>query len=104
MRPLTLEFSIAGGETVATELCGITFHVLKNPLTHEKLRKEIHGAFNSYAEITFPAAQRLPYLQACIEEGLRIFPSGALGFPRKSPGMDVDGHWIPQGVRLSRDS
>ncbi|PVI03632.1 cytochrome P450 [Periconia macrospinosa] len=91
---------IAGGETVATELVGITYYLLKSPKIYEKLRQEIQGAFTAYSDITAAAAQRLPYLQAVIEEGLRIFPSGALGFPRKSPGMHVDNHWIPQGTEI----
>jgi cytochrome P450 len=97
---LTLGLRIAGGETVATELSGITFYLLKTPKAYQKLRDELRTTFTSYSDITCAAALRLPYLQAVIEEGLRIYPSGALGFPRKSPGMHIDGHWIPQGVGL----
>jgi cytochrome P450 len=86
---------------VATELTGITFFLLKTPRVYKRLCSEIRGSFSSYPDITSASAQRLPYLQAVIEEGLRIYPSGALGFPRKSPGMYIDGYWIPEGVRLA---
>lgn len=76
------------------------YYLLTNAHTHTKLVDEIRRSFPSYSAITAVAAQSLPYLQAVIEEGLRIYPSGALGFPRKSPGIRVDGHWIPPGVSL----
>ncbi|KAJ4289879.1 hypothetical protein N0V90_011212 [Kalmusia sp. IMI 367209] len=94
----------SGGETIATELTGIIYYLLTVPRTHAKLAQEIRDAFTSYSAISATAAQRLPYLQAVIEEGLRIYPSGALGFPRKSPGIRIDGYWIPSGVEIYTSS
>jgi cytochrome P450 len=41
---------------------------------------------------------QLPYLQAVISEGLRVYQPGSQGFPRLSPGAMIDGHWVPKGV------
>jgi Cytochrome P450 len=93
---------IAGGETVATFLAATTFYLLRNDAVYQKLKAEIRGQFNTYAEITCATAQSLPYLQAVISEGLRIYPPGSQGFPRVSPGVSIDGTWVPAGVgRLS---
>ncbi|KAI5240129.1 hypothetical protein E4T43_06262 [Aureobasidium subglaciale] len=43
-------------------------------------------------------AQQLPFLQAVISEGLRIYPPGSRGFPRVSTGGKIDGHYVPPGV------
>ena len=63
------------------------------------MTNEIRSRWNSYSEISSASALQLTYLQAVINEALRIHPSGANGFPRISPGATVDGHWVPAGVR-----
>jgi cytochrome P450 len=92
------ENRIAGGETVATFLAATTFYLLRDDAVYQKLKAEIRGQFNTYEEITCATAQNLPYLQAVISEGLRIYPPGSQGFPRISPGASIDGIWIPAGV------
>ena len=89
---------IAGGETTSTFLASMTAFLLQAPKIYQKLKDEVRGAFHAYGDINATAAQKLPYLQAVISEGLRIHPPGSHGFPRLSPGAVVDGHWIPKGV------
>ncbi|PYI24529.1 putative cytochrome P450 [Aspergillus violaceofuscus CBS 115571] len=91
---------IAGGETVATFLAATTFHLLRNVAVYRKLQAEIRGRFKTYTEITNSTAQTLPYLQAVISEGLRIYPPGSQGFPRISPGAAIDGVWVPAGAEV----
>ena len=93
-------YRIAGGETTSTFLAATTYYLLQNAPVYAKLQAEIRNAFTDYASITAAAAQRLPYLQAVISEGLRMYPPGSQGFPRLSPapGTTVAGHWIPEGV------
>lgn len=92
---------IAGGETVATFLAATTFHLLKAPPSvYSQARDEVRTRFPTYASIDATSAQQLPFLQAIINEGLRIYPPGSQGFPRLSPGAFIDGHWIPPGVRI----
>jgi cytochrome P450 len=45
---------------------------------------------------------QLPYLQAVINEALRIHPPGSQGFPRVSTGANIDGFRVPKGVRIIR--
>jgi cytochrome P450 len=93
---------IAGGETVATFLAAVTYFLLKDPelKSYNRLCKEIRAAFKTYLDINATTAQQLPFLQAVINEGLRIYPPGSQGFPRISPGQEIDGYWIPKGVCL----
>lgn len=62
--------------------------------------EEIRGAFTSYGEIDGISTDRLPYLKAVIEEGLRAYPVVPFGLPRESPGETVDGVFVPKGVCL----
>ncbi|KAK6593103.1 benzoate 4-monooxygenase cytochrome p450 [Botrytis cinerea] len=66
--------TIAGGETVATTLSGLTCFLAQNPDKLERLTKEIRAAFKTFEEINAVKSQQIPYLQAVINEGLRLFP------------------------------
>ena len=90
--------SIAGGETVSTFLTATTYYLCRNPQPYQKLREEIRGQYQSYDQIDAATALQLPYLQAVIQEGLRIFPPGSQGFPRIPPGVVIDENFIPAGV------
>ncbi|OTA61603.1 cytochrome P450 [Hypoxylon sp. EC38] len=93
--------TIAGGETVATTLTSLTCFLTQNPDKLQRLVKEIRTAFKSFDKINATMAQRLPYLQAVINEGLRLFPPAAGGAPRVSPGFELHGYYIPAGVEIN---
>jgi cytochrome P450 len=62
----------AGGETVANALSFTTFHLLNNPDKLKKLKDELEKAMpNKYEQWDLPAAEKLPYLSAVVNEGLR---------------------------------
>lgn len=90
--------SIAGGETTATSLAAAFYYVVRTPGVLGKLTTEIRARFKSYQDIDANTALQLPYLQAVINESLRIHPPGAHGFSRVSPGATIDGHWVAAGV------
>ncbi|KAJ5768975.1 hypothetical protein N7520_003534 [Penicillium odoratum] len=94
---------IAGSETTATLLSGVTYLLLKNPHTLAKLKAEVRGAFKSDAEVNLELCNQLPYLQACLTEGLRLYPPVAIGLPRimDAQGDTVEGNWVPGGVIVS---
>ncbi|KAL5435507.1 Cytochrome P450 monooxygenase orf9 [Paraphaeosphaeria minitans] len=91
---------IAGGETTSTFLAAVTYYLLSTPKTYHCLQREIREAFDSYEDIDASSAQKLPYLQAVIAEGLRMYPPGSQGFPRVSSGVEIDGHWVPAGAEM----
>ena len=92
------EYSLAGGETIGTFMTAATFWLCKTPETVHKLRQEIHARYKTYEEIDAASAMKLPYIQAVIHEALRIYPPASQGFPRYSPGLEIDGYYVPKGV------
>ncbi|PSN61466.1 cytochrome P450 [Corynespora cassiicola Philippines] len=96
-------FMFAGTETTATELSGLTYFLLKNPEKLQRLTKEVRDAFPTYDYINMNVLPKLPYLCACIEEGLRIYPPVSIGLPRRTPqgGAQVGCNWFPSGVVMS---
>lgn len=79
-------------------LAAVTYYLLKYPESYRKLQKEILNRYKTIDEIDSASALRLPFLQAVIQEGLRIYPPVSTGFQRISPGVMIDDHWVPPGV------
>ncbi|OAG11400.1 cytochrome P450 [Paraphaeosphaeria sporulosa] len=93
-------FMLAGTETTATELSGITYYLHQHPEKLARLKKEVRDAFTSVDDITMTKLLHLEYLNACIEEGLRIYPPvPAYHSPSnfKDPDSFVPERWLPEG-------
>lgn len=52
---------VAGSETTATVLSGVTYLLLRNPRCLRRVREEVRSAFGSEHDITFASVQQLPY-------------------------------------------
>jgi cytochrome P450 len=90
-------FMIAGTETTATLVSGLTYLLLKNPRCMKKLVDEIRGAFADTNDMTMEQLAALPYFAACIKEAFRLYPPVPLGLPRITPedGSTICGQFIP---------
>jgi cytochrome P450 len=64
----------------------------------QTLVDEVRSNFTSEDEITIKSTMNLPYLQAVIEESLRVFPPVVVSPARVSPGDFVGGYFLPKGV------
>lgn len=96
-------FMVAGTETTATLLSGLTYLLLKNPSSMERLVKEIRTTFPTEADITIEKLQAMKYLHACIEEALRMYPPVPIGLPRVTPPGEptiIDGKQVPPGMSV----
>jgi len=99
-QPLTSR-SIAGSETTATFLSGVTYYLCRTPHAYETLVDEIRSTFSEYNDITGQTVAHCKYLTAVIDEGLRLYPPAPIGMGRVSPRETVDGIFIPEGVRIA---
>ncbi|KAK1254519.1 hypothetical protein MKX08_008514 [Trichoderma sp. CBMAI-0020] len=95
--------TIAGSETTATALSGTLNYLVNNTDKLEILKREIHEAFPAENDISLDALRKLPYLNAVINEGLRLCPPVPWIIPRKVPegGETVCGTWLPGGTSVS---
>ncbi|KID80351.1 cytochrome P450 3A17, partial [Metarhizium brunneum ARSEF 3297] len=92
---------IAGSETTASALSAFCFYMDKNPRAYAQLTEEIRTAFGAEEEITMQNASHLEYLQACVNEILRIYPPAAETPARVSPGDFIEGVYIPANTLVS---
>jgi cytochrome P450 len=65
-----------GTDTTSTALRNIIFYLSTTPQAYREVQAEIDGAVKTVTRpvISDAEAEALPFLQACIKEGLRIFP------------------------------
>ncbi|KAK0202481.1 cytochrome P450 monooxygenase [Desarmillaria ectypa] len=93
---------IAGSDTTSTSTCAIIYCLARAPSVQEKLQKELDEHLDSDVA-TADRVKNLPYLQAVIDEGLRLHPAVALGLPRVAPesGITITGNHFPAGTIVS---
>ncbi|ODM18784.1 hypothetical protein SI65_05401 [Aspergillus cristatus] len=95
---------IGGSETTATLLSGITYWLLRTPDAMRKVTEEVRSIMKTEREITFHNTANLPYMLACLNEALRIYPPVASGLQRMTipPGLtQISGYQIPPGTKVS---
>ena len=93
----------AGSDTTAISTRSVIYYLLKEPKYKQRLIEEIdiHRRDGKLTEpITLEQTMRMPYLQACLWEGLRCHPAVGMSLPRITPsgGIKIDGRYIPEGV------
>lgn len=103
MQSCAAVLTTAGSETTATLLSGVTFYLLRNPDAYKKLVDEVRMTFKAEDEINNNAVAQLPYLNAVLEEGFRMYPPVPSAVPRVTPpeGDEICGRWIPGNVSPS---
>jgi cytochrome P450 len=96
---------IAGSDTSATAIRSTLLYIITSPLVCRRLQAEIdegvaEGRISS--PITDAEARKLPYLQAVIREGLRMWPPAAGVLPKVSDtDQVVCGVRIPAGTNVA---
>lgn len=93
---------LAGSETTSTLLAGCTFLLQTHPLIRQRLDTEIRTSFSDDSEINMLSVARLQYLDAVVEESLRLYPPVPIALSRMTPaeGISICGQWVPGNVYL----
>ncbi|KAK7684538.1 hypothetical protein QCA50_012485 [Cerrena zonata] len=97
---------IAGYDTIATALTALFWYLLKNPECYKRLQQEIDSTYPDHADplLTPVPPSKLAYLNACINEALRLHPPVPTSGPRQVPytvnDKVVAGQVIPAGTQI----
>lgn len=73
---------VAGSETTATTLAGLFTYLVQNPDPLQKVVAEVRSRFNEEEDITITATRDLLYLNATLNEALRLCNPVPGGLPR----------------------
>ncbi|UNI15403.1 hypothetical protein JDV02_001938 [Purpureocillium takamizusanense] len=94
----------AGSVTTAIAITNVLYQLLRHPRTMRLLREELDTALEPEERIApYDKVKHLPYLRACLDESLRLFPPTPHGLPRKTPpeGMYIMGRYVPGNTTVS---
>ena len=96
----------AGSDTTSTTLTWAFYNLVRNPHTLARLREELASTGVPAKDLSFRTAQSLPYLNAIIDETLRLFPQTGFGLPRVVPlgGATICGYHFPSGCTVSMNA
>lgn len=94
----------AGSTTTAIAMANAMYQLLAHPEYMQRLREEVDNALDEEDVVApYEKVKYLPYLRACLDESLRLFPPTTHGLPRSTPpeGANILGDYIPGGVSVS---
>ncbi|KAF4170046.1 hypothetical protein CNMCM6936_005191 [Aspergillus lentulus] len=94
---------LAGSETTATVLSGVTYWLLRTPDALDKVMREVRAAFASEKDITFnQITAKLPYKLACLNEAFRLYPPVLGGLQRWTEVPTwISGYRVPANTKVS---
>ncbi|XP_053678889.1 cytochrome P450 4c3-like [Anopheles nili] len=93
-------FILGGHDTTATAISWTLFLLGTEPSIQEKVLKEIDHVMGCDRE-RWPSMRELNemrYLEACIKEGLRLYPSIPIIGRRLTEDVQIDNHLLPAGT------
>ncbi|KAJ5183808.1 Oxidoreductase FAD/NAD(P)-binding [Penicillium capsulatum] len=79
-----MTFLVAGHETTSGALSFLMYYLLKTPRAYKKLQEEIDTVVGRNERLHIEHLAKLPYLNACIRESLRLHPT--------APGFSLQVH------------
>lgn len=91
----------ASSETIASALTGIFRELVQHPGVLQRLTAEVRSSFSVEGEISIASTTHLPYLNAVINEGLRLNPPVAIGAPPRvvpEGGDTICDRFVPANV------
>ncbi|KAG5767735.1 hypothetical protein H9Q72_004499 [Fusarium xylarioides] len=89
---------VAGSDTTSTTMTCALFELARHPQVYQKLQKEVDEFLKQGdSPHSHSALAKLKYLQAIIDETMRLYPAIPSGLQRTTPpqGMEIDGTFIP---------
>lgn len=94
----------AGADTTAIALTQIMELLIRHPVHLRTLRQEIDSILDKDEAVApYDKVKDLPFLRACLDEGLRLIPPTSAGLPRRTPpeGARVLNEWIAGDTSVS---
>ncbi|EAA12388.2 AGAP008022-PA [Anopheles gambiae str. PEST] len=98
---MAFDMIMAGIDTTSSSTFGILYCLAKNPAKQALLRKELRSILPHHDSPLTPENMRnLPYLRACIKEGLRLYQPTPANVRNVGHNIVLQGYRIPKGTEV----
>ncbi|XP_053673839.1 cytochrome P450 CYP12A2-like [Anopheles nili] len=98
---MSLDSLFAGVDTTSSGSVGVLYCLAQNPDKQDKLREELRSILPDKNSPLTPANMKnMPYLRACIKEGLRLYPPTPGNGRCAGKNLVLQGYQIPKGVLI----
>lgn len=102
---MAFDMLFAGIDTTSSGTIGILFCLAKHPDKQARLREELRAILpNKDSPLTAENMRNLPYLRACIKEGLRMYSPVSGNIRAAGKDMVLQGYRIPKGTDVAMTS
>ncbi|KAM3624158.1 uncharacterized protein V6R79_019912 [Siganus canaliculatus] len=91
-------FLFAGYETTSSSLSFAAYNLALNPHVMKRLQDEIDATFPKQAPVEYQALMQMEYLDAVINESLRLYPIAARVERVAKQSVEINGLLIPKGM------
>uniref|UniRef100_A0A182K8E3 Cytochrome P450 n=1 Tax=Anopheles christyi TaxID=43041 RepID=A0A182K8E3_9DIPT len=99
---MSLDMLVAGIDTTSSGSTGILYCLAKHPEKQAKLREELRTILpKKDSPLTAENMHNLPYLRACIKEGLRLYQPVAGNMRAAGRDLVLQGYQIPKGTDIA---
>ncbi|KAJ3540924.1 hypothetical protein NM208_g4841 [Fusarium decemcellulare] len=97
---------VAGSDTTSATTSCLLYELARHPQIYSQLQAEIDAYKKSHEQSDQSSLAQLKYLQACIDESLRLHPVLPSGVQRMTPpeGMQIDDVFIPGDTIITNPS
>ncbi|KAI4596292.1 hypothetical protein KJ359_005421 [Pestalotiopsis sp. 9143b] len=95
----------AGADTTSIGIRSVLAQLILHPEDYRRVQEEVDEAAKGQTSgtMSYTVLDKLPFLNACIKEALRLHPSILWQLPREAPaaGIEIAGHFIPSSATIS---
>ncbi|XP_030559743.1 probable cytochrome P450 12e1, mitochondrial [Drosophila novamexicana] len=99
---IAMDLFFAGVDPTLVSLTGILLCLAKNPAQQARLLDEIKGVLpDKNSSLTMDNMSHLPYLRACIKEGIRMYPIGPGTLRRMPCDVVLSGYRVVAGTDVA---
>lgn len=95
----------AGADTTSIGIRSVLAQLILHPEDYGRVQEEVDEAAKGQpsGNMSYTVLDKLPFLNACIKEALRLHPSILWQLPREAPaaGIEIAGHFIPSSATIS---
>ncbi|KAH8407674.1 hypothetical protein KR222_010230, partial [Zaprionus bogoriensis] len=96
---MAMDMLMAGIDTTSSAFVTILYHLSRNPEKQAKLQQELRRILPACSDpLTAESTKNMPYLRACIKEGLRITSITPGNFRITTKDLVLSGYRVPRGT------